>query len=627
MDDNNQNSNGADFIASTAFSILKKPMIPIFLIICAPFIVVILIIVIFGGRTSAMEAIASYGGAGCGGGDEKSWASFITDEKEATTFYKKLNDLVIEKGVNMNMATAILTYGSPPSLNDRYACNSEEKNDEGEVVVKECEHPEEYSSQVSTKLYDESKRIVNGIAGKSDDEIFKWIKDNFIEDRLKEIENNIPKDTDEKEEYLNRKVQEIFDMKTQYESMCLTNQCTMTSTPNSNTRKLVRTTVYGSATHGYSLMGSLNAKEYIKTGEIYLNNEGYYMWKGGSTYNGKTYGTVGQDYLIVAAAAPGVENQYSETCGGYFTKYDDVKWFDMGETFTLELNTDGGSTVKSYNAIVLDVCGACIMWSPTHQNKCNPDLAYTKKTNGIRLDIYVDDKASNYKRPADTAYYTEGTSSGMCIGTIDLGDLVHGTTGTSLLDKSLLQEIGQQGINEINQQLHENVNKYPAGSGNRVAAAAITLINGLRNKGLRLPYFWGGGHGTIADGVPMNLGNPTKVTASGHSTSGTFQPYSFDCSGFVSWALYNGGCKDFQALGSASFEALGPAINDIRNAKPGDILTKSGHVLMVVQNNGGKVTIAESSVDGVTFGDGNNYYDLDTYTIVDMTNYYATKCK
>lgn len=627
MEDNNQNSNGADFIATTAFSILKKPMLPLILLVTLPFALVIMVIILFGGRTSAMEAIASYGGAGCGGASEDSWASFISDEKEATTFYKKLNDLVSENSVNINMATAILTYGNPPSLNDRYACNSEEKNDEGEVVVRECEKPEEYSSEVATKLYDESKTIVEGIAGKSDEEIFKWIKENFIEDRLNEIGSQIPTDETEKSKYLDRKTQEVLDLKQQYESICSQNQCTMTSTPDDATRKLARTTVYGSKKHGFSLMGSLNAKEYMKTGQIYLNSEGYYMWKGGSQYNGKTYGTEGQDYLIVAAAAPGVENQYSETCGGYFKRYDGVKWFNMGDTFTLELNTDNGTITKSYNAIVLDVCGACIMWSPTYKNKCNPNLDYATRTNGIRLDIFVDDYASNYKVPGDTAYYSEGTSSGMCIGTIDLGTLTHGTTGTRLLDKSLLQEIGQQGVNEINQQLKDNMNKYPAGSGERVAAAAITLINGLRNKGLRLPYFWGGGHGTISDGLPTTLGNPTKVTASGHATSGKFQPYSFDCSGFVSWAMYNGGCKNFTPRGSGSFKALGPAISDITKAKPGDILTKSGHVLMVVQNNGGKVTIAESSGNGVTFGDGNNYYKLKSYTIVDMTNYYASSCK
>ena len=65
----------------------------------------------------------------------------------------------------------------------------------------------------------------------------------------------------------------------------------------------------------------------------------------------------------------------------------------------------------------------------------------------------------------------------------------------------------------------------------------------------RVSYFWGGKSGP---GWNDAWGTPTLVTAPGSSTSGTYQPYGMDCTGFVHWAFWT-------ALGT---DSLRPAASD-----------------------------------------------------------------
>jgi cell wall-associated NlpC family hydrolase len=65
----------------------------------------------------------------------------------------------------------------------------------------------------------------------------------------------------------------------------------------------------------------------------------------------------------------------------------------------------------------------------------------------------------------------------------------------------------------------------------------------------KVGYWWGGKSGAGWNG---NWGTPMLVTAGGSKTSGTYQPYGLDCSGFVDWAYkttglgnsLNGGTTD-----------------------------------------------------------------------------------
>ena len=158
------------------------------------------------------------------------------------------------------------------------------------------------------------------------------------------------------------------------------------------------------------------------------------------------------------------------------------------------------------------------------------------------------------------------------------------------------------------------------------AAAAQALIQNLLNIGVILPYFWGGGHDTIVTGVDGNWGTYTKVTASGSFTTYSRRPLGLDCSGFVSWALYNGGCKKFTPRVAANFKNLGLEIS-FQDAKMGDIAASDSHVVLILENRGDKLLVAEakSYSDGIVFT-LKNEKNLKNYKIVDMSSYYRANC-
>lgn len=63
-----------------------------------------------------------------------------------------------------------------------------------------------------------------------------------------------------------------------------------------------------------------------------------------------------------------------------------------------------------------------------------------------------------------------------------------------------------------------------------VVEAACQLVG-------KVTYFWGGK--SLVIGWDDRWGTLQKVWAAGHRTTGTYQAYGLDCSGFVDWAFYN----------------------------------------------------------------------------------------
>jgi len=59
----------------------------------------------------------------------------------------------------------------------------------------------------------------------------------------------------------------------------------------------------------------------------------------------------------------------------------------------------------------------------------------------------------------------------------------------------------------------------------QLMTAALSLVG-------RVPYFWGG---KSAAGWNDEWNTPKLVTAAGDRTTGTYQPYGLDCSGFTDW--------------------------------------------------------------------------------------------
>lgn len=564
------------------------------------------------------------------------------------SFHKELKDeyeSYKEDGIILDtrLIMSIVFYDEPADDTEDYSCEVEESSSDSEE-----EEIKKFRSCVSGKeddyaqYRDEVHELIGGMVEngslKSEEDFNAWLKENFIEDKLKSLNYTIPDDETQKDKLFNEFIDNVYTKKTLYEELLDedSGQCTYTQNPDSGSRQKVRTTVYSSHDDGYSLGGTLgDIRNYFKKGYVYLNDEGYYMWKGGNkSSKGKVYGETGTDYLIVAVSTKAKDvigkNVTVGKCKVRVNELDDIPYFSYGDTFTMQLTTDKGKTYKTYNSIALDTCGACMVYSPSYPCISKMEGSKLKETNNTKIDVYVDKTSSQYKHPADYGYYMSGNSSGVCMGTIDLGALVPGNKGTKTLNKPIKEIIGEAGIQELNNQIKANVEKYGKGTGNAAAAAAITLINGLKQKGYHLPYLYGGGHnsGEPANGIDLKWGrNDYQTDEKGRSL------YSYDCSGFVSWALYQAGCPKTSSTTSSMISGKPvKRIKNIKDAKPGDIVNDPGsHVVMVVQNNGGDITFAESTTKGIIFtkpGSGfEGSRDISGYDIWDMSEYYKQYCQ
>ena len=179
-----------------------------------------------------------------------------------------------------------------------------------------------------------------------------------------------------------------------------------------------------------------------------------------------------------------------------------------------------------------------------------------------------------------------------------------------------------------------------------VTGAAIYLSSHID---VHIPYFWSGGHfhsysgyldkGDNLIGVPNKWGCDVKMEFGGtdKQKNGVSYPFGMDCSGFVAWAIFNGGYYTGDAsqtihistgsnpptsVGGISVSTIKPS-NAKGKIKPGDIAHKSGHVGMVIEVNDSGFTVAEEM--GYSYGlvvTKHSYSNSRFTNIVLMDNFY-----
>ena len=150
-----------------------------------------------------------------------------------------------------------------------------------------------------------------------------------------------------------------------------------------------------------------------------------------------------------------------------------------------------------------------------------------------------------------------------------------------------------------------------------VVAAALYLSSHID---VHIPYFWSGGHnhnyngyqdyGENFMGVPDKWGCDVKMAFGGTSAQkdGQYYPFGIDCSGFISWAILNGGYYtggnqsviiSTKSPPSTSLKGINVEVVSSGNAKgkikPGDVAHKSGHVGMVVEVSSDSYKVAEAA--------------------------------
>ncbi len=183
-------------------------------------------------------------------------------------------------------------------------------------------------------------------------------------------------------------------------------------------------------------------------------------------------------------------------------------------------------------------------------------------------------------------------------------------------------------IEDFNTKIYTNVKNAGYATRAGVASAAVTLIGELGNKyNIKLPYYWGGGHAGAIDGSSGNWGSNTCHTSNGDKV---YNHCGLDCSGFVSWAIYNGGFRyisasanDFVNIAGAKHVNL--SINPVM--QPGDLLYNSHHVVLIVDIDSSKNEYICAAATGLT--DGVEFkrvpFDASNYSGVDLTGFYENE--
>ena len=233
--------------------------------------------------------------------------------------------------------------------------------------------------------------------------------------------------------------------------------------------------------------------------------------------------------------------------------------------------------------------------------------------------------------------YTEsdGFSTGHCTsyGNIDYGDYVLSSEGHEILHTPLESFLKSKGtsLEEFNSLIASNVDRAGYGTRAGVVAAAVTLIGELGNNyGVKVPYYWGGGHyDGVVDGA-LGYWGSTQCHTYANNTS--YNYCGLDCSGFVPWAIKNGGFNMTQRLAHTFKDMAGVKKVTLTNSpvlEPGDLLESSEHVVLVVgiEESTGNYICAEASGNaaGVLFT--RRSFKSPSYWGVKMDGYYAQNAR
>lgn len=207
------------------------------------------------------------------------------------------------------------------------------------------------------------------------------------------------------------------------------------------------------------------------------------------------------------------------------------------------------------------------------------------------------------------------------------------TSGATIIDKPLTKylEADNLTIIDMNNTIYNQVRKAGVGTRDGVVAAGVTLINNFYSQtGHILPYE------LYPSGKYKGYGmDPSWGTTTGRSD---YPVNGLDCSGFISWAMHNGGYK-YEVLSAQGWGNAGVKRNWSKgtydsSAKPGDLIFNApqsangttGHIRMIVDVTAEGYVVAEASgkkngvrITTIAFTSTGPYY------LVNMDNYYANK--
>lgn len=213
---------------------------------------------------------------------------------------------------------------------------------------------------------------------------------------------------------------------------------------------------------------------------------------------------------------------------------------------------------------------------------------------------------------------------------INYGDYVLSSEGHEILHQPLNEFLSSKGtsLEAFNALIASNVEENGYGTRAGVVTAAVTLIAELGNNyNVKVPYFWGGGHGIMANYAEGNWGSTECHT---YANGQSYNYCGLDCSGFVTWAIYNGGFS-ITPLVTGGFQSLPGAervsLTNSAVLQPGDLLESSGHVILVVDVDENNYICAEAAGNetGVLFS--THPFNASGYWGVNMEGFYNTRAR
>lgn len=246
--------------------------------------------------------------------------------------------------------------------------------------------------------------------------------------------------------------------------------------------------------------------------------------------------------------------------------------------------------------------------------------------------ISLANSGKSFDQILESVYGTGDFNSANCrsgSGNIDYGDYVLSSDGHQILHQDLSSFLNSKGtsLEEFNSLISKNVDKAGYGTRAGVVSAAVTLIAELGNNyQVKIPYYWGGGHeSAINDFAKSNWGSTACHT---YANNQSYNYCGLDCSGFVPWAIHNGGYNMSWARLAGEFQNISGAkrvsLSNVAVLEPGDLLESSGHIVLVVgiDESSSQYICAEASGNAVGVLFTRRPFSSSGYWGVKMDGYY-----
>ena len=197
-------------------------------------------------------------------------------------------------------------------------------------------------------------------------------------------------------------------------------------------------------------------------------------------------------------------------------------------------------------------------------------------------------------------------------------------------------------IAQLNDKIKQNTLQKGIGSRQAVAGAASILINTFDSYGYKLPYSysggWGGGYNDnpavtsyygVNPAIGTSINNGSGYTVQFDSGPTTYYYVGYDCSGFVAWALRNGGINH-SVIGASAYrnddgDVSHSACSTEYIGQPGDVLANAHHVILILSYNSADQTYTIAEAKGKSYGILSSTVPLSSlcsYDVVDMSSFY-----